>query len=198
MAEPDVLPSSTSALPFVWSMSAQMTLAPSRTSCITVALPMPEAPPVTSAVMPTNSMFSSSAFRWSEPSAVEKGLDAFSRLGVGLKTISCFEFIAEAATPGFARRGDAELGRRERRARQGCNAPRNVGGARSELRFRTAPLHNAEPFGHCAIDGLGREDHAVGEAAADQPRQPLRTAGSGNESELNLRQADLGLGRRNP
>jgi hypothetical protein len=36
--------------------SAQITVAPWRANVITVALPMPEAPPVTSAILPSNSI----------------------------------------------------------------------------------------------------------------------------------------------
>ena len=57
MATKSILPlaaSFFSASPAAALTSAQITVAPARAKAITVALPMPEAPPVTSAVLPSN------------------------------------------------------------------------------------------------------------------------------------------------
>jgi len=76
-------------------------------------------------------------------------------------------------------------------------AAKRVASARELLErgARLRPLHHAEPHRIGAGHDFRAENESLGDAGAAQPRQPLRAAAAGQESEPRLRQAELRLAR---
>jgi hypothetical protein len=62
--------------------------------------------------------------------------------------------------------------------------------------FRHDAMHHAATFGGTGVDDLTAEDQIEGVAEADQPRQPLRAAGSREDSQPHFRQTERGASRQ--
>ena len=180
-------------------MSAQMTRAPLRANSSTVALPIPDAPPVTSAVLPSSFMGALlSCVECHRGLTGEKRRDAFPRLGIGRTADASPRARREyPRSPGSAAAAMHFLLATQRGGRQAGDPLRDLGGARRAISARgDRPLRDAEPRRLRAVDDFGAENEARGDRPAAQSRQPLRSAGAGNQSEARLGQADLGLERR--
>ncbi len=81
---------------------------------------------------------------------------------------------------------------------RGQSVPREpVGGCERDTR-ENAPghefVHQSDPQRLGGALALSGQDHVERGADADQPGKPLASAGAGNESELDLRKAELRLG----
>ena len=60
---------------------------------------------------------------------------------------------------------------------------------------RQDPVDHADPLGFCRRYHLAGKNHLLGPVAADQQRQPLGAAETGNEAQRDLRQAEHGIFR---
>src|SRR5579864_7603642 len=110
IASPAVAASLATSAALASSMSAQMTFAPQRANSKTVALPIPDAPPVISTLLPSSLMAALLFVALVLSSmAVEKCRDAFARLGIGRQPLRFCQFVAVAAIAGFGGRSNAFL-----------------------------------------------------------------------------------------
>src|SRR5581483_6075409 len=118
---PDTAPSLATSCARASLMSAQITRAPLRANSSTVALPMPDAPPVISAVLPSSLIPSLPCSKARAPSPQltrEKRRHALARLGIGREPPRLFELVAKAAGAVMVGHGDASLAGAQRRRRQ--------------------------------------------------------------------------------
>src|SRR5271166_5630533 len=186
--------SRSSSAPFFSSTSAQITVAPQRASSITVALPMPDAPPVTSAVLSSSLIAVLPILRALSQSlqcACEKCLHPRPRLLGGQQPARAFELVPVAIFTGLAGSGDTCLAPCKGVGRKRCYARGDLGRARRQFRARYCPLDDAQVPRERPVDDFGAQDEAGGHRASAQPGQSLRAAGARDQSEPGLGQAEL-------
>src|SRR5579862_1325753 len=177
-------------------MSAQMTRAPQRANSRTVALPMPEAPPVISAVLSSSFMGAFlSVASLSSSMAGEKCRDACARLGIGRQPPRLCKFVQISAIARLHCCGNALFAGAQRRGRQLRDIAGDLGGMRREFSSGNGPLRDAEPERLGASDNFGAQNEARRHRSTAQSGQALRAAGPGNEPKAGLRQAEPGFER---
>src|SRR3972149_10323765 len=118
-----------SSRPFSLLAAAHTTAAPRRANSITVALPMPDAPPVTSAILPSSFINSLLCSALRALGAGKEGFHALKRLGIRQQPPRRFELVRVAAAPGLPCRRAARLARSERRRRQPGDGASGLAGA---------------------------------------------------------------------
>src|SRR6516164_2337060 len=132
-----------SSAPFCAFTSRQITVAPLLANSITVALPMPEAPPVTSAVLPSSSMAPLLLVPLSLPNVGEERVHTLPRFKACQQPARAFEFIAIAVAHA-ARRGDTGLAPGKSAGRKRRNARRDFTRPQPQFGARHSPLDQAE------------------------------------------------------
>src|SRR5262245_52141211 len=194
--------------------SHNSTRAPAAASISTVALPMPEAPPVITTVLCLSSMWSPSAgltpvfSRGSGPLAATPGRTPSRPLAAGagqelvnapLRFLRCqqapgpFRLRRKAVAFRIARQAHAHLGRRQAERRQPGEARRDRLGLGGKRAARHRPLHHAELARGGAVDPFAGEQQACGDTRAGDPGQALRAAAARQQAEPDLRQPEPGL-----
>src|SRR5512145_2712232 len=141
-------------------MSARNTRAPACASSNAVALPMPEAAPVTTAVLPFRFMFTPQLTRSRWRGAVEQSLYPLAGPCLAVEAARSFELFGAAIATGIAGRCDAALAGRQRARGQLRELARLAGRVRRDLAAGDRPLHEAQRLSGPAVDDLAAEDDA--------------------------------------
>src|ERR1035437_2451517 len=188
-ARPPLRSRSASCSPLSAERSAMMTCAPARARISAVARPIPDAAPVTTAVLPSSLMF--------EPSFVEKCLDPVASIGGVEQFVGLQQFDQHAGANLGIHRAEAVLAGGERRRRQGRDPVGNAIGESGQLIVGHRPLHQPEISGLSAGDDFGHQNKAAGNARTCQARQPLRAARTRQQTKAGLRQTERSAFGRN-
>src|SRR6516225_10503058 len=154
-------------------MSAQITRAPLRANDRTMARPIPDAPPVISAVLPSSfiGIFPLDS-RTSSRMTREKCGDALARFGVSRQPPGRFAFAGITAAVRISCCRNAFLAAAQRGGRKGCDATHDRAGTAGNIVVLSGPLRQSKLNRIGANDDLRAENQARGDGAAAQARQP--------------------------
>src|SRR6516162_6554185 len=123
-----------------------------------MARPIPDAPPVISAVLPSSFIgIFPLGWRTSSRTVGEKCSNALARFGVSRQPPGCFAFAGITAAIRITCRRNAFLAAAQRGGRKGCNAMHDRAGTAGNVVGRSGPLRQSELNRTGANDGLRAE-----------------------------------------